>query len=321
MLPPVTSPRYISLLHLYVASHRLVDHLTLPGRRWRVPIPDSLPASWLFACAHSCPSNAPSVSLYCCFWQDESLATVGIKDGDCPGPFSPSAAGETPPSLRHATTATAATTSSTCGGTAAPPQPPKEAATHRLCPSYASDISSPLRHVRTRIYATSESHIHSLVNVLRYAHLPAQQPTTAVTASSGGSGGAAAAVASGIPPNNTAAEQDQGRDAGGGSSSAAALFGRASSSGYYSTVASACAEAPAGRCSTLPLSGSCGRGPDDSSDAEVAGVVAAGLPAAPLLSAEGMAALDAVEEFDYLTHIVFRCSSVPQPRPLANPEP
>ncbi len=26
---------------------------------------------------------------------------------------------------------------------------------HRLCPTYASDINSPLRHVRTRIYFTS----------------------------------------------------------------------------------------------------------------------------------------------------------------------
>ncbi len=45
--------------------------------------------------------------------------------------------------------------------------PLQEGARHRLCPTYASDINSPLRHVRTRIYYTSESHIHSLVNVLR----------------------------------------------------------------------------------------------------------------------------------------------------------
>lgn len=44
---------------------------------------------------------------------------------------------------------------------------------HRLCPTYAQDINSPLRHVRTRIYFTSESHVHSLVNVLRYCNLGA----------------------------------------------------------------------------------------------------------------------------------------------------
>ncbi len=42
---------------------------------------------------------------------------------------------------------------------------------HRLCPTYAQDINSPLRHVRTRIYFTSESHVHSLINVLRSCHL------------------------------------------------------------------------------------------------------------------------------------------------------
>lgn len=47
---------------------------------------------------------------------------------------------------------------------------------HRLCPSYASDINSPLRHVRTRVYFTSESHMHSLLNALRYCHLRCQIP-------------------------------------------------------------------------------------------------------------------------------------------------
>eukprot|EP01004_Peranema_trichophorum_P010772 NODE_959_length_2221_cov_38.303622_g820_i0.p1 GENE.NODE_959_length_2221_cov_38.303622_g820_i0~~NODE_959_length_2221_cov_38.303622_g820_i0.p1 ORF type:complete len:446 (-),score=85.44 NODE_959_length_2221_cov_38.303622_g820_i0:289-1626(-) len=44
-------------------------------------------------------------------------------------------------------------------------------ATHRLCPTYADNINSPLRHVRTRIYFTSESHIYSLVHVLRFSHI------------------------------------------------------------------------------------------------------------------------------------------------------
>ncbi len=42
---------------------------------------------------------------------------------------------------------------------------------HRLAPELATHINSPMRHVRTRIYYTSESHIHSLVNVLRFAHM------------------------------------------------------------------------------------------------------------------------------------------------------
>jgi inositol-hexakisphosphate/diphosphoinositol-pentakisphosphate 1-kinase len=42
---------------------------------------------------------------------------------------------------------------------------------HRLAPQYVSDINSPLRHVRTRIYFTSESHIHALINILRFAEV------------------------------------------------------------------------------------------------------------------------------------------------------
>jgi hypothetical protein len=45
---------------------------------------------------------------------------------------------------------------------------------HRLAPQYVHDINSPLRHVRTRIYFTSESHIHSLVNILRFSQLNGQ---------------------------------------------------------------------------------------------------------------------------------------------------
>lgn len=42
---------------------------------------------------------------------------------------------------------------------------------HRLDAEYAMDINTPERHVRSRVYFTSESHIHSLVNVLRFCHL------------------------------------------------------------------------------------------------------------------------------------------------------
>jgi len=68
---------------------------------------------------------------------------------------------------------------------------------HRLCPDYAREtINSPLRHVRTRIYFTSESHIHSLVNVLRLCHMThlqdqqphlSQYPTCSEPLSVGGS--------------------------------------------------------------------------------------------------------------------------------------
>ncbi|KAF5457191.1 hypothetical protein F2P56_021311 [Juglans regia] len=42
---------------------------------------------------------------------------------------------------------------------------------YRLDAQYAANVNTPERHVRTRLYFTSESHIHSLVNVLRYCDL------------------------------------------------------------------------------------------------------------------------------------------------------
>ncbi|CAG0918637.1 unnamed protein product [Notodromas monacha] len=42
---------------------------------------------------------------------------------------------------------------------------------NRLHPHYSRGVSSPSRHVRTRLYFTSESHIHSLVSILRYGCL------------------------------------------------------------------------------------------------------------------------------------------------------
>jgi hypothetical protein len=36
---------------------------------------------------------------------------------------------------------------------------------------FTQNVNSIARHVRTRIYFTSESHIHSLMNILRYTEL------------------------------------------------------------------------------------------------------------------------------------------------------
>ncbi|PIA28010.1 hypothetical protein AQUCO_07400097v1 [Aquilegia coerulea] len=46
---------------------------------------------------------------------------------------------------------------------------------YRLDPKYAANVRTPERHVRTRLYFTSESHIHSLMNVLRYCNLDESQ--------------------------------------------------------------------------------------------------------------------------------------------------
>lgn len=42
---------------------------------------------------------------------------------------------------------------------------------NRLNPIYSHGVSSPGRHVRTRLYFTSESHVHSLITCLRYGGL------------------------------------------------------------------------------------------------------------------------------------------------------
>jgi inositol hexakisphosphate/diphosphoinositol-pentakisphosphate kinase len=41
----------------------------------------------------------------------------------------------------------------------------------RLDSRYSEGVSSPNRHVRTRLYFTSESHIHSLLTMLRFGGL------------------------------------------------------------------------------------------------------------------------------------------------------
>ncbi|WOL08862.1 inositol hexakisphosphate and diphosphoinositol-pentakisphosphate kinase 2-like [Canna indica] len=62
-------------------------------------------------------------------------------------------------------------TSSTCDNSSEQEEEDDDRETkYRLDPKYAN-VQTPERHVRTRLYFTSESHIHSLMNVLRYCNL------------------------------------------------------------------------------------------------------------------------------------------------------
>ena len=115
--------------------------------------------------------------------RDESVATAGVDDGS--EPASPFETYADPALPGRATTADpvaarrSAAAAVDVGDGTAPAADDDVGAMHRLCPQYAQDVNSPLRHVRTRIYFTSESHVHSLVNVLRYCHLVKGEADTA----------------------------------------------------------------------------------------------------------------------------------------------
>ena len=151
-------------------------------------------------------------------------------------------------------------------------------ATHRLCPDYAADVNSPLRHVRTRIYFTSESHIHSLVNVLRYCHLGVGggasllEELAAMGVGGGGDGGGG---------ERKGGSGGEGKGGGGGSGG----------EGASASASASAAAAP----------------PDGGLAALVAPRAApAGAPRAPLLTEEAAALLRATPELDYLSHVVLR---------------
>jgi hypothetical protein len=178
---------------------------------------------------------------------------------------------------------------------------------HRLCPTYASDVNSPLRHVRTRIYFTSESHIHSLVNVLRYCHLPPPPGSTGAAAVANssrglntptgsispcpsvtpGMAGAAAAHSNNSSPTPGVSS---GIAADGSSAAAAAAAATVAASGGGSVFASAAAAAAVGAVADA----SSGQQQQQQQQGQ------------PLITPDAEALLADTSEFDYLTHIVFR---------------
>jgi hypothetical protein len=173
---------------------------------------------------------------------------------------------------------------------------------HRLCPTYASDVNSPLRHVRTRIYFTSESHIHSLVNVLRYCHLPPPPGSTG-----------AAAVANSTRGLNTPTSSISPCPSVTAGMTAAAVHSNNSSPtpGASGGIAAECSAGAA--AATVTAAGSGGV----FVSAAAAAAVGAATDAAsgrqqqqqqgqPLITSEAEALLADTSEFDYLTHIVFR---------------
>ena len=160
----------------------------------------------------------------------------------------------------------------------------------RLHPAWgASEVNSPHRHVRTRIYFTSESHIHSLLSVLRFCHL--EVPPESVTAT-------ATAAAS---PSEGAQQQEGGTHAGvpgvvgGGIPTAPCQGDRYRFDWFNNNGGSAASSSAAdgGDGGAVGTPGQHGRKDDGGLRRQ-----------APLLSPAAEAQLR--ECPDYLTHIVFR---------------
>jgi len=161
----------------------------------------------------------------------------------------------------------------------------EELSSTRLHPGWgATDVNSPHRHVRTRVYFTSESHIHSLMSVLRYCHLEPppestgaaepdapQQPPPPVAHRAPAPPPAAFSMPSGIPVAQ-----------GGGAPTEACLGDPYVDKWWYDTSGAAAAAATAAAAAAFVRRQQ------------------------PLLSPQAEALLLATSECDYLTHIVIR---------------
>ena len=182
---------------------------------------------------------------------------------------------------------------------------------HRLCPTYASDINSPLRHVRTRIYFTSESHMHSLVNLLRFCNLRSTLMNSSSSAAN-------------------AASRRSSMDATSAATSAAAAAAAATAVAAAAAAAAETATAAEGVKATRSNSGSSSstnhtqppQQEQQQQQQQQQGLARCATPPGPLpdplLSDQGLGLLSKTTELDYLTQLVFRLyenMSVPSNHP------
>lgn len=88
-------------------------------------------------------------------------------------------------------------------------------------------MKSPLRHVRTRLYFTSESHVHGIVNTLKYwTAAPDGVATASPPRESGGSGSSRSDESPGGPLGShglAASARTSGSSLGGGASAFASV--------------------------------------------------------------------------------------------------
>ena len=152
-------------------------------------------------------------------------------------------------------------------------------------------IKTPTRHVRTRLYFTSESHVHAVVNTLKYWGF---SPL-------GGNAAPPSALSQPSPSLRAASgEGDDGAGMGGDIAvTPGRRSGRAPSGGSDGGAAGVDDEAHAAESDEQAQHEGGSSGSDGGGGANASGDV-------KLVSDEGLAMLDATPELDYLTHIVFR---------------